>query len=355
MQPRDFCLFPILLLVMVSCVEVVAPPPEHAAQVRAVLETEPVLSDDDAADDPAIWIHPRDPALSLIIGTDKRSGIEVYNLEGERVQRLEVGRPNNVDLRMLDSGPWSAIAAASNRSENTVSLFVLDQEGVLTWLPDSEIETGLAEPYGLCMYRGEAGIQIFVNGTDGSYQQWLIDELPPGSGADPIRFQARLLREFSVPSQPEGCVADDEHQRLFLGVEAEGVRMVAADHRQPAELYSIADIDGTVLVADVEGMSLYRQGSEGFLVVSSQGNYSYAIYDRLPPFSYRGSFIVVDHQDASLDGGDETDGLDIVSIPLGSRFPEGLLVVQDGINTLPPARQNFKLISWRDIARALSL
>ena len=40
-------------------------------QVIATMETEPVASSDDTADDPCIWVHPTDPSLSLIIGTDK--------------------------------------------------------------------------------------------------------------------------------------------------------------------------------------------------------------------------------------------------------------------------------------------
>ena len=166
---------------------------------------------------------------------------------------------------------------------------------------------------------------------------------------------AVLLREFAVSSQPEGCVADDSNERLFLGVEAEGVRTVPASHLESADLTSIADIDGTVLVADVEGMSLYLDGDAGYLVVSSQGNYSYAVYDRLPPHSYRGSFVVSDLEDGSLDGAGETDGLDITSANLGGDFNSGMLVVQDGINTLPAAPQNFKYIPWQRVAAALGL
>ena len=37
------------------------------------------------------------------------------------------------------------------------------------------------------------------------------------------------------------------------------------------------------------------------------------------------------------------------------RFPEGLVVVQDGTNTMPAGAQNFKLVSWQDIAETLGL
>ncbi|MEZ5488855.1 MAG: phytase [Gammaproteobacteria bacterium] len=331
-----------------------APPPANAVAVTAVLETIPVTSDDDAADDPVIWVHPEDAGASLIIGTDKQYGLEVYNLAGERVQSVPAGRTNNVDLRMLaDNDSWSAIAAASNRSTNTLSLFGIDKEGTLSWLRESEIETGLTEPYGLCMFQNSDGLQIFVNDTDGSYQQWLLT--PNGENTASLQFDARLVRQFSVSSQPEGCVADDANQRLFLGIEEEGIRVVDANHRRPAKLQSIAEIDGEILVADVEGMSLYLQGTTGYLVVSSQGNYSYAVYDRLPPFSYKGSFIIVDNEANEVDGSQETDGLDVSSLLRTATFPEGLLVVQDGFNTRPDQAQNFKYVSWQAISTALNL
>ena len=49
-----------------------------------LLETEPVASSGDAADDPAIVINFSNPAQSLIFGTDKRAGVYLYNLSGEK-------------------------------------------------------------------------------------------------------------------------------------------------------------------------------------------------------------------------------------------------------------------------------
>ena len=361
MLPNFRLLFPLgyicLLLTLEACkTEFVAPPPPDAAIVYPLLETTPVTSTGDAADDPAIWVNPHNLAASLVIGTDKEFGIEVYNLQGERIQSIAAGRTNNVDLRMLPGGGrWTAIAAASNRTSNSISLFLIDQSGQLYWLEDSEIATGLNEPYGVCMFMNEMGPQVFVNDTDGSYQQWGLNLVEQGPATSLPRYQARLLREFSVSSQPEGCVADDLYQRLFLGIEAAGVRVLSARHDQQVEMQTLVNIDGTILYADVEGMSLYQDGVEGYLVVSSQGNNSYAVYDRLPPFSYRGSFVVAATIDGQIDGASETDGLAVSQYAFDSRFPSGLLVVQDGYNTVPVAAQNFKYVSWQDVAAALNL
>src|SRR5262249_45148308 len=40
------------------------------------------------ADDPAVWVHPMDPAQSLVIGTLKNAGLIVYNLQGQAVQPI---------------------------------------------------------------------------------------------------------------------------------------------------------------------------------------------------------------------------------------------------------------------------
>ena len=52
--------------------------PDHSlaapVSVLATAETTPVPDATDAADDMAIWIHPTNPALSTVIGTDKLAG-----------------------------------------------------------------------------------------------------------------------------------------------------------------------------------------------------------------------------------------------------------------------------------------
>src|SRR5690349_926907 len=73
--------------------------------VTARAET-PALFDDEAggdadADDPAIWVHPRNRARSLVIGTAKNGGLRVYDLAGREVQAIATppgGRFNNVDI-----------------------------------------------------------------------------------------------------------------------------------------------------------------------------------------------------------------------------------------------------------------
>jgi 3-phytase len=53
-----------------------------------------------------------------------------------------------------------------------------------------------------------------------------------------------------------------------------------------------------------------------------------------------------------VDGVQHTDGIDVTTTSLGTAFAGGVFVAQDGRN--PGANQNFKLVPWPEIARALA-
>ncbi len=332
-----------------------APVRGDARIVHPLLETTPVPSGGDAADDPAIWPHPAEPAASLILGTDKRSGLAVYDLNGNQTQFLARGRLNNVDLRggiALD-GALATLAVATNRSSGSMDVFRISGEGRASFA--LEVPLNLAEPYGICMGADESGAaHVFVNSTDGQYQHWRLN---PGG-----RLQPRLEGAWNLASQPEGCAVDDAAWTLYLGEEERGIWLMPADAARAGEIRLFDAIASGRLAADVEGMDVYRgPGGEHYLIVSSQGDHSFAVYDLARDDSdnrYAGSFtLAAGGQDGQggVDGVEETDGLAVTSAALNNSFPRGLLVVQDGINESPAANQNFKLVSWADVERALGL
>lgn len=74
--------------------------------VPAAAETPSVGTEKrDAADDPEIWVDPKDPTRGVIIGTDKQAGLYVYDLAGQQLQYLPGGKPNNVDLARASPPP----------------------------------------------------------------------------------------------------------------------------------------------------------------------------------------------------------------------------------------------------------
>jgi len=325
-----------------------------AANAKAIVEprgqTEPVARTGDAADDPAIWRNPADPAGARILGTNKKQGLLVYDLSGKQLQLLEVGRLNNVDVRQDVSvgGRKFDLAVATQRDDNSVMLFAIDANGQVTTA--GAFSTGLEDIYGMCLYRpADGGLEAFINDKDGSFLQYRIE-----AGADGKGMSGKLLRRFKVASQPEGCVVDDRNHRLFLGEEKRGVWTVSAKGDAPAKLSMIMPV-GPQLVADVEGMALYHGDKADYLIVSSQGDNSYLVMDAQAPYRARGSFRVGYNIAAGIDGTSETDGLEVSSANFGGPYAKGMLVIQDGYKRLPDGPQNFKYVAWDDVAKALKL
>lgn len=324
--------------------------PPVLANVPALRQSEPVGRHGDAADDPAIWLHPTDPALSRVLGTNKKQGLLSYDLDGKLLQELPVGRLNNVDVRgdFALGNQRVDLAVASNRDHNSISLFAIDRaSGELR--EAGEIRTPLKEIYGICLFQPNRDeLYAFANGKDGTFLQYRLRSDAQG------QVQGEQVRRFQVASQPEGCVADDRNQRLFVGEEDAGVWTLDARAEQPAELVSVLKV-GELLQADVEGLGLYQGAERDYLVISSQGNDSYVVLDAAPPFAPQGAFRVGLNGALGIDGASETDGLEVTSANLGGPWSAGLLVVQDGRKRLPESTQNFKLVPWSEVAKALGL
>ncbi|MDN3376913.1 MULTISPECIES: phytase [unclassified Pseudoalteromonas] len=316
--------------------------------IHANAQTTPVAAFGDAADDPAIWVNQQDAKNSLILGTDKRRGLMVYDLEGNKVQSLDIGRLNNVDVRQHQSinNQTHTWITASNRTLNSISVFTVDSENKVNHV--TEVATNLAEIYGMCMYSSDSGNYVFVNDKSGLFQQYKLT----GNQAN---LSGELVREFTLPSQPEGCSADDKRGQLFAGEEDKGIWYIGAEPSAGNKALMLQGVNEQ-LVADVEGMEIYHAGDTRYLVVSSQGDNSYVLYkisdDTQPNLSFAGKFNVTANLDKGIDGAGETDGLTVTSAALPG-YPEGMLVVQDGYNRMPLQPQNFKIIDWREVKKAI--
>ena len=342
-----------------------APVTDHTV-VPTVETTPPVPHGGDAADDAAIWVNPSDPGRSTIIGTDKQGGIAVYDLAGTQLQyRDETARYNNVDLRTdFPLGDKRvALVAASDRAKaytsdqtqyhRRIALYSVDPATGTLADPVGAIRADF-EPYGLCMYRSQTSGKFYVFVTarhpvgdlDGYVEQWELSD--DGSG----RIDAKRVRFFGVGSQTEGCVADDEVGYLYLAEERGGIWKYPAEPNAMDErlLVDSTGPDGH-LVADAEGLTItYGPNGTGHLLASSQGNSSYTVYRREGSNAYLRTFRVEDGIEA--DGTTDTDGIDASAASLGSSFPSGLFIAQDGHNTTPNGtieNQNYKLIPLQHI------
>lgn len=308
--------------------------------VPATSETMGMGSTGDAADDPAVWVHPTDPSKSLILGTNKDVGVYVYGLDGAEKQRLPVGLSNNVDLR-------GNLAVASNDGVNALSWFRIDPTtAVVTHVGDTKLAT--IEPYGVCIGRMQSQLHAVVTYKTGLVEFWQVTD----TGAGPV--QLSNLRAIQLGSQLEGCVVDDEAGRLFIGEENVGLWVVnvLSEDMTPKSIDTVGS--GSGLVADVEGVSLYvGKDGAGYLVASAQTANRYVVYDRKPPHAALGVIAIGESADGKVDAVTHTDGLDVSSAPLPG-FPAGVLVVQDDGNPQPEMDQNFKIVDWREVEKALA-
>lgn len=306
--------------------------------VAATVETDPVPHSGDAADDPAIWVNPSNPAQSTIIGTDKQGGLAVYDMGGKQLQYLAIGDMNNVDIRTGFSlgGQQVALVTAGNRTNNSIGIYKVNPSTRLLENVAARVIT-TTSVYGSCMYKATDGtVYYFINSKSGAVEQWkLFDN---GSG----KVDGTKVRTFSVGSQTEGCVANDQTGDFYIGEEAVAIWKYSAS---PTGGTTRTQVDktgsGGHLTSNIEGLTIAYAPSGTYLMASSQGNSSYVVY-RLSggTATYVKTFKIVDG--GGIDGTSGTDGIDVYAGNLGSSFPSGVFVSQDGSN--PGGNQNFKLV-----------
>jgi 3-phytase len=319
-----------------------------AVTVVARGETVPVgTANDDAADDPAIWRNAANPAASLIVGTDKKAGIYLYDLTGKVLDFNNAGNVNNVDLRegVIINGQSSVLVVASDRNDldnAKFAVFALDTvAGKLRTI--GTVPAGTGEAYGICLSRDATGLYAFLVMKDGTINQVKLDV----SGPTP---SSQIVRTLKLATQSEGCVVDEVTGRLYVAEEDVGLWRFDASASGSLTPIKIANADTKNIVADAEGVALADDPKAGrFVIVSSQGDNAYSVY-RADTDAYVGRFRIAP---GVVGATEETDGIEVIVGDFGPAFPGGLFIAQDGFNAA--GAQNFKLVAWDDIKEALGL
>ncbi|MEH2367231.1 phytase [Nostoc sp.] len=360
------------------------------------VETRPSLFDDEDptlpavdqnadADDPAIYVNATNSADSLVLTSVKNAGLRVYDLSGNLLQTVNPGgiRYNNIDLQYgfkLD-GQSVDIAVASDRQNDKLAIFKINPNPTtpgqyLEDITDSNIGTifqaspfeppysaSTRSSYGVTLYRSPVTNDYYVftsrRQTGDIAQFKLIDK---GNG----KIGAELVREFTIPSpttegrspQTEGMVVDQETGFLYIAQEDVGIWKFQAepDGGGTGKLIDRVRFEGgSHLTDDAEGLTIYYgKNGTGYLLASSQGDSTFVAYTREGNNEYVGNFAIGNN--GSIDSVQESDGADVINVPLVPNFPFGLFVTQDGSNE--PAKtidgenvnSNFKLVPWENIA-----
>jgi 3-phytase len=345
------------IVVLVACLLVlVAAAPEV---IRPAVTTDTVGTD---PDDPAIWVNAKNPDRSLVLGTDKAAApygtVFVFGLDGKTRSKIEgLDRPNNVDVSyglILGKGKVD-IAVVTERGKYRLRVYRIDSESAtLTDIGEAKVFEGeqgeRAAPMGIALYRRSRDGATFAivsrkTGPDDEYlwQYLLLDD---GKG----RVRGQLVRKFgkySGTKEIEAVMVDSQLGYVYYSDERFGIRKYYADpdHADPARELAVFGKEG--FEGDREGIALYaREDGTGYIICTDQKtrNTTYRIYRRE---GTRGN--PNDHSElikVVRGGADSTDGIEAVSVALGARFPDGMLVA---MNSRP---KNFLVFNWDSVAEA---
>lgn len=309
-------------------------------------------------DDPAIWVHPTDPAQSLVVGTDKKAdgALLVFGLDGVERKDLSVrglARPNNVDIAygVMVGGEKIDVAVVTERLAHRLRVYRL---------PDmAPVDGG-----GIPVFEGERardpmGIALYTRPTDGAlfavvsrsdfgaptagylHQYRLVDD---GTGVLRGLF-TRAFGEWSGRKEVEAIAVDNELGFIYYSDETYGIRQYAADPLAEDAEDQLAEFGLTGFARDHEGISIYPTGpGTGYILVSDQQANTFRIFTREGTASdpYDHQFVT-----AVTLSTDESDGSDVTAVALPG-YPGGLFVAMSTDKT-------FQFYAWDDIAAAAGL
>jgi 3-phytase len=342
-----------------------APSPlSQAIEIEAEYSTAQLSND---PDDPAIWVHPGDPARSLIIGTMKvaapAGALVVFGMDGQVRQVISgIDRPNNVDVEygFPLGGRRVDLVVATERLQRQLRIFRVDATagrlvdlGGVPILQDQPDEAGA--PMGIGLYRRPRDGAVFAivspkeGPSTGYLWQYRLTEAGGRVAAQFVRrfgnFSATSVRE---ENEIEAVAVDDELGYVYYADEADGIHKWHADPDHPDAERELAHFARDGFRGDREGIAIYRfPDGTGYIVVTDQldDDSEYHVYPREGgpgnPHDHSREMAVV------RGGADATDGLEISSSSLGPGLPSGIMVA---MNSEP---RNFLVFRWQDVAAAL--
>ncbi len=307
-------------------------------EVNADVETEPVFAGDDAADDMCVLENLMNPEKSLIISSDKKYGIIVYDLEGNKLYDYEVGRINNVDIIPSKSNQDKYIVAGTNRTYNSIDLYIFNSNGELEKNIVREVVPSLKDVYGITFYDDNYNTYVFVSDKKGNVEQWSFNN-------DEVNSEIIFVRKLKFSSLVEGLVADESKGKVYIGQERRGIWELSANPNLSDDRKLIFK-KNKYFKPDFEGLTIRDEADgKGYLIASVQGSNGYLLIDR-NSLKAKTFFRIVSSE--NIDGTTETDGIDVTSIST-SKFPNGFFIAQDDDND--GLNQNFKLVDWNKIIK----
>ena len=313
-----------------------------------------------------------------------------FSLGGQTVDLAIASDRGRDQLRSYSIDPTSSVPLADMTAADVPFVFSADQAevneqtsayGLAVWRSDAEAFVFTSQRH----RTGIAMVRLVDDGGAVSYER-VVEVTLPGSFLLPNGDTWAPCEDPGEGPQVEGMVVDQGRGILYAAQEDIGIWRIRVSNAglgtpqliervreygvpatfDPVEEECVVDFGadpgfgGTHLSADAEGLTIYYgHGNQGYLLASSQGDSTFAVFDRGGHNAYLGGFSIVDG--VATDGVQDSDGSAVLNVPLGAAFLQGLFVTHDGENTPDVldsedevrTNSNFKFTAWPTIATSV--
>jgi 3-phytase len=290
-------------------------------------------------------VVPRGQGDGLIVGSSETTGIELYDLQGERIGVVAAGAVVGIDARFGAPSADAWVVASLDGATNQLRLFELDAEAAsATERTARPIPIGFSTE-SLCLYRDarDSTLYAFALGGAGEIAQYMIS----GSEAG---FDATLVRQLRVASEVSYCTTDDASGALYVAEQGVGFWRFDADPEAEVVPQLIDAARLGRVTEEAGGLAVYNAGEANYLIASDASANRFHIYDRNADHAFVGAFTL--GAGDAVDGVEAAGGLSASSFGYGAQYPQGMLLAMDDEND---GGTNYKLVSWADVARAQPL
>lgn len=341
LKENKFIAATLLLILFTSC-------KQSLPEIKASLITVETPHD---TDDPAIWINTENPEKSIVFGTDKdetNGGVYAFDLDGKIIEEKSItglSYPNNVDVAYdfkFNDSTSIDLLVFSEREKNQFRVFsipemkMLDDGGFPTFEDENDKE--LRRPMGIATYSDIENNQTYVilSRKVGPEENYLYQYKINADSLGNLNVAlARKFGSFSGKKEIEAIAVDQELGFVYYSDEDHCIRKYHANPKDGNE--EIACFGKEYFDRDIEGIAIAKNNDgSGYLIVSNQQDHSFVVFDR------KSNAYVKTLNLGTL----ETDGCDLTTKNLGSKFPDGLFVSMNDDKT-------FHYHDYADIEKAI--
>lgn len=299
------------------------------------------------------WASPSDSTKNLLIGADRRTGLQAWDLTGTAVAGFDDGGLTDVDQRPFPAaGEGTTLLASAEKMAGVLLFYLVDPQGqiahatpyVFPALPD-DLQMQLSGLRDLALSRDASGqLSAWVGFDSGDLVQWRVGLDDKG------KISLQFLRQIQLPAPALALVADDRDGALFATLTGGGTWRYPLSP-EAGNAGTEVDAPGSACTPEssgeeaADGLALYDGSARYLAAARGQGQVAlYALEDGTP----RCTALV---QVAGPLG--RIRGLGATALPFGPDMAQGALALATDNGDGDGSTSDFKVISWADIAAQL--